>query len=492
MFRLFTYALVAGWLSTPGFAQSAPPDPSPDNAKQENQVGKAPTAPSGAAQQAPGSPSNRGEPAVVPKPAQKHDPQTQCVKPKEFAIELKSGRNPVGDTIVFPTNFLATNQRVDVGVRSTFVDGARYFAGIDYGDGDPYLMKRQDVVTRRAVESDALVKKRLLDADQTIVTLNMGDDFAWFWSRVDLYLYTCNPPVGESPARVSVASVRLSPYWLSLLLAVVAVVALYVWAAFVLRTKDHTFLSFVRGLSPAKVSAGADGKASLATFQTLSFSLVVVGLILFFMLQTGILLNLSGTVLALLGISGVGSTIARGADAQRTALSAENRAWLLRRNWIPAAKPPVDPSNASWSDFFSTDGVFDVYRYQSFIFALLVIGSLIAAGATELSTFAIPETILGIVGLSQMVYIGGKFVTQTNMSDLNAAIADLRDREKKLRDAATAAKQGAVASLQEAIPLVGQGVFDAYKDKARDVAALFTEATGFIVSDPSLDPKVMI
>jgi hypothetical protein len=491
MFRFFVYALVASWLSTPGFAQSAPPNPSPNNAKQENQAGKAPVGPSNVTQQPLASSSNKDEPAVEAKPTQKHDPQTQCVKPKEFGIELKSGRNPVGDTIVFSTNFLPTNQRVDVGVRSTFVEGTRYFAGIDYGDGDPYLMKRQDVVTRRAVESDALVKKRLLEADQTIVTLNMGDDFAWFWSRVDLYLYTCNPPVGESPARVSVASVRLSPYWLSLCLTALTVVLLYVWVAFVLRAKDHTFLSFVRELNPAKVAAGPDGKASLAVFQTLSFSLVVVGLILFFMLQTGVLLNLSGTVLALLGISGIGSTIARGADAQRNVLSAENRAWLLRRNWIPAAKPPADSSNASWSDFFSTDGVFDVYRYQSFIFALLVIGSLIAAGATELSTFAIPETILGIVGLSQMVYIGGKFVTQTNMSDLNAAIADLRDREKKLRDAATAAMQGPVASLQEAIPLVGQGVFDAYKDKARDVAALLTEATGFIVPDSSLDPRVI-
>jgi hypothetical protein len=284
--------------------------------------------------------------------------------------------------------------------------------------------------------------------------------------------------------------VRLSPYWLSLGLTALTVVFLYVWVAFVLRTKDHTFLSFVRALNPAKVAAGSDGKGSLAVFQTLSFSLVVVGLILFFMLQTGVLLNLSGTVLALLGISGIGSTIARGADAQRNTLSPENRAWLLRRNWIPAAKPSVDSSNASWSDFFSTDGVFDVYRYQSFIFALLVIGSLIAAGATELSTFAIPETILGIVGLSQMVYIGGKFVTQTNMSDLNTAIADLRDREKKLRDAATAAKQGPVANSQEAIPLVGQGIYDAYKDKAPDVAALFTDATGFLVTEPSLDPRM--
>jgi hypothetical protein len=49
---------------------------------------------------------------------------------------------------------------------------------------------------------------------------------------------------------------------------------------------------------------------------------------------------------------------------------------------------------------------------------------------------------------------------------------------------------GPVANSQEAIPLVGQGAYDAYKDKARDVAALFTEATGIPVREPSLDPRM--
>jgi hypothetical protein len=69
-----------------------------------------------------------------PPPGAPSDPQKQCVKPGEFAVELRSGRNPVGAPIVLATNFLPTNQRVDVGVRAPFVDGMRYFAGIDYGD----------------------------------------------------------------------------------------------------------------------------------------------------------------------------------------------------------------------------------------------------------------------------------------------------------------------------------------------------------------------
>jgi hypothetical protein len=119
-----------------------------------------------------------------------------------------------------------------------------------------------------------------------------------------------------------------------------------------------------------------------------------------------------------------------------------------------------------------------------------VIGALIAAGVTQLSTFVIPDTILGIVGLSQVVYIGGKLVTPTNMSDLNAAIAGLRTEESKFKDAATTAKQGPVVSLADAINSAGQGAYSAYREKAKDVAVIFTAETGIVVGDASLDPAL--
>ncbi|MCJ9700830.1 hypothetical protein [Bradyrhizobium sp. SHOUNA76] len=476
---LCALALAGSLLAMPSKAQQLT---APAKGPAPEAQGSAPT-PRGDAPQKPEAPP-AGSEAIAPS-----DPQKQCVRQGEFAVELRSGRNPVGAPIVLTTNFLPTNQRVDIGVRAPFVEGVRYFAGIDYGD-ETYLFKRQDAVTHRATESDPLVQKHLLEPDQTIVTLNMSDDLAWFWSRVDLYLYTCNNPVGQSPWRVSSVRVRLSPYWFSIFAVVAEVLVLYLWIAFALRKQDHKFTSFLRALNPAQVSAGPDGKGSLSTFQTLAFSLAVAALITLLLLQTGTLVDLSGSILTLLGISGIGATIAKGTDSQRNTLSAENRAWLLRHGWIPMAKTVVDPSSATWRDFFSTDGVFDVYRYQSFIFGLVVIGGLIAAGVNQLSTFVVPNTILGIVGLSQVVYIGGKLVTPTNISDLNAAIASLRTDEQKLKAAAVAKKQGQVASLAEAIPLVGQDIYEAYRQKARDVAAIFTDATGIAVVDASLEPVV--
>ena len=137
-----------------------------------------------------------------------------------------------------------------------------------------------------------------------------------------------------------VATVRLSSYWLSIGITVVGVFSLYVWIAFALRKQDHALASFVRALNPARVTAGPDGRGSLSTFQTLSFSLVVVALISLLLLQTGMLTDISGTILTLLGISGIGATVAKGADAQRNNLSAENRAWLLRRAGFRWPKQP--------------------------------------------------------------------------------------------------------------------------------------------------------
>jgi hypothetical protein len=430
------------------------------------------------------------EAAAEKKPDKVFGPQNQCVdqatNSNEFKTELKSGRRPVGDTIVVDTNFLPTGQPVNVGIRTAYADKLRFFAAVETPDGIPDVLARQDVITRRAVPSDSLVKKKLLEADQTIVNLTIDEDDAGYWQKADLYLYTCG--ADGSPARVSKINIRLSPYWSTLSICAISIVLAYIWIGYITRKQDHTFSSFLYSLNPVTVTAGADGKGSLSKFQILSFSLTVFGLILLLMLQSGVLSDLSATILALLGISGIGATIAKGADAQRITIAPENRAWLLRKGWLTTGKKDVDTSKAAWRDFFTTDGEFDVYRYQSFIFGLVVIFAMIAAGVTQLSTFTIPDTILGIVGLSQAVYIGGKLVTPTNIGDVNAAVADLRDREKKFRDAATAKKQGKVADTAEAASLLGQVALDAYRDKARDVAAIFTDETGKPVPDAGLDP----
>ncbi len=431
------------------------------------------------------------QPANSPSPLEKPkaDKQTQCVKPGEERIELVSLVRPVGDNIVIGSTFIPGGQRVSVGIQSDYSDGARYFAYIHRAHGKSRLFKRQEVVTRKALSSDELVKQKLLDEGQTIVTLDVPDSIAGFWSRADLYLYTCGDGGEKSPDRVSRISVRISSYRSSVWICVLLVVLVYGIAAYA-SMRSHKLGNLFKSLNPVWVSVGPDGRASLSKAQLLLFSLIVFGLILLLFLQTGNLTEISGTVVVLLGIHGVGATIAKGTDTGRLTISPENQAWLLQHRWMLSATIPVDASNVSWRDFFTTNGELDAYRFQSFIFTIVVGLALIVGGGTQLSSFTVPENILYIVGLSQAVYIGGKLVTPTKVEDLNDAISDLRTRERKFRDAATTVKKAAIIDLAEAINLAGQSTYDDYKDRARDVAALFTDQTQIQVDAASLEPKL--
>jgi hypothetical protein len=38
---------------------------------------------------------------------------------------------------------------------------------------------------------------------------------------------------------------------------------------------------------------------------------------------------------------------------------------------------------------------------------------------------------------------------------------------------------------------MGQDAYDAYRQKARDVAAIFTDATGIVIADGALEPVII-
>jgi hypothetical protein len=90
-------------------------------------------------------------------------------------------------------------------------------------------------------------------------------------------------------------------------------------------------------------------------------------------------------------------------------------------------------NEARWSDILTTDGEFDVYRYQSCIFSLVVGIALLVVRVSELASFEIPTTLLGVLGLSQVVYGAGKLVSPLAMADLNRAIKKLRDLEQAVQ-----------------------------------------------------------
>jgi hypothetical protein len=137
----------------------------------------------------------------------------------------------------------------------------------------------------------------------------------------------------------------------------------------------------------------------------------------------------------LLGISGVGAAAAKGAESSKSGLDPTNEVWLRNKGWYdkPTNRADADPS---FYDLISSDGSFDVYRFQSLLFTGAVGLALFVGGISQLSSFTVPQNILGILGLSQVVYIAGKLVSSNSASQLNPVITDLRNAESAYREAA--------------------------------------------------------
>jgi hypothetical protein len=428
-----------------------------------------------------------GQPsATVAAPSTKPKDPEQCFQEKDPFSEVNNSKPPLGGALALDTPFLGTGSAIDIGLDVPYKDDTFYFAAlVDSATTEKReIVDTRNITYRRSQDGDTLVKKRLLGKDRVILGMTIPDGVAGYWNRAELFVYNC----AGSPVNVSRLEVRVSSWRWSTTLTWASIIVAYLIASFAFRSGPLATQTALSALNPVKMTAGPDGKASLGKLQILFFSLIVFGLIVFFLLRTGVLSDISSTVLLLLGISGVGSTIAKGADAQRTTISPDNRGWLLRKGWL-SLNPLAQPNVAQWQDLFTTDGEFDVYRYQSFIFSLAVGVALIAGGVTQLSSFTIPDTLLGILGLSQAVYIGGKLVTPTTMADLNKAIVELRDLETKFRTAVSTARPGFTGTVGEAATIAASD-YGRYAEKAKDVGILFRSLTGIDVRPEKLEPSM--
>jgi hypothetical protein len=177
-------------------------------------------------------------------------------------------------------------------------------------------------------------------------------------------------------------------------------------------------------LNPLWMALDGSGRASLAQMQIIFFTVIVLYLVTYILLRTGILASLSQSVLLLLGIAGVGSIGGTLATNNTQRLSFENWAWLRHKGWTTATGLHVDAPR--WRDIFTTNDEFDPYKFQMVSFSFVIGTALLMVGLNGLADFTIPQTLLGLIGLSQATYIGGKIVTPTNFADLDTQLTELR------------------------------------------------------------------
>jgi hypothetical protein len=75
-----------------------------------------------------------------------------------------------------------------------------------------------------------------------------------------------------------------------------------------------------------------------------------------------------------------------------------------------------------------------LYSFQMAVFSLVVAVALVTSGLAGLGTFKIPPELLGLLGLSQVVFIGGKAADKTGYAELDLKLDEVRQHEAKYLD----------------------------------------------------------
>jgi hypothetical protein len=143
---------------------------------------------------------------------------------------------------------------------------------------------------------------------------------------------------------------------------------------------------------------------------------------------------MSVDIMTLMGISAVGAVGGKVTYVNNRRLSLENWTWLRRKDWLPVGND-VAP-RAKWSELFldSDTKEFDPYSFQMAVFSLVVAVALVRTDLSGLGSFKIPPELLGLLGLSQAVFIGGKAADTTGYAELGKKLDGVRQHEAKYLD----------------------------------------------------------
>jgi hypothetical protein len=189
-------------------------------------------------------------------------------------------------------------------------------------------------------------------------------------------------------------SYRLLALFVTVIAIGVAWKALLVWADY----------RNVVGGPILRIVANRNGYASLSQFQILLWTVVIGAGLTYVMALSGSLIDVPDQVLAVLGISGF------------SALSAAYAG--TRPKGDPPPQQPVETSapkprrTPKWSDLVVWDGTseIDITRVQMLVFTVLAAAFVVIKMVDEDAIPVIPDGIVLLMGLTNGVYVGGKFV----------------------------------------------------------------------------------
>ena len=352
--------------------------------------------------------------------------------------------------------------------------------------------------------------------DSSIVRFVVPSPKNNFWNQSTFVVRICDKDAGDALALVQVPI--SPPFWAKIITIVFLafVYMLFAGAVAQIRGKPHPLATkypaltkqrihgWLEQLDPVVLTANAFNKGSIQKLQVLLFSFLVSGMVLALVLRLGVLSDLSVTVAMLLGISAVGAAVAQKTTTSRDRLSFDSWAWLVQKKILPIHQE--SETGPQWSDLVMTNREFDIYKLQTLIFSVVVAVALLASGEERLSSFSVPETLLGILGLSQVVYISGTLASPPAIAELDDAIKSLSDLEIKLQ---TVVARGADTDEEGKVPApetppgaapdpatlparIAKAVnaMKLYKKRADQVEIMLESTLGAEVSRNLLDPTL--
>ena len=281
---------------------------------------------------------------------------------------------------------------------------------------------------------------------------------------------------------------------LSAIIATTLAVIFYLFAANAVKSRWGHKLA----INPLKITAEPTGRASLSKTQVFFFTLIVLWISIYWVIQEGKLVPINVSILWLLGVTAGGAGLGRAANTVRSRVTGENWAWAKKKRWIKNDFTRTSSEYVpKFSDLATSDQGFEVARFQAVAFSVVVGISLLYKGviaAKSWESFSIDNSYLMLIGLSQGVYLGGKFVGSNPISELNANLDKVRKLELAFTTAvAKSATWNGTAVRDRVMKLARESAPDeytAYMSSATVAAEIVGSLTGNDVDAACILPEL--
>lgn len=196
---------------------------------------------------------------------------------------------------------------------------------------------------------------------------------------------------------------------------------------------DQNWKTWLRWFTPS------GRPASISLFQIYLWTWVVIAGSAYTVVLTGELLTITPQVLALLGIAGAGSVSARMVAV------------------VQDRTPATPLSEPKFADIFKSDGDFDLYKLQMFLFTVGIALYVSFRIAVDQTFPELDENLLLLLGISNGIYVGSKVASGSSPFRL----AEQLDIDLKIAEEAKANAVARVTNLNDRLLQKNQEIRDA-------------------------------